>query len=214
MTWDRPLRHRIEEAARATMVGAAEVELEQMYDLPDLPPYHPYRGSLRGRVDFDSGRCFLAGPGDRWILDGADEYHFRDGRWILSKGNQGTQSTLNPMWLLGVLTCDDAVTSATEAEHGQIVADLDGDVAGRTSSAGISLDWRMVVRLHIERGRIRTMVLDTLDATSPQPRISELFRLSPRQSVAPIELPPAKCVVLGETYIEEHMERELADDES
>ncbi|MBV9194078.1 MAG: hypothetical protein JO168_08015 [Solirubrobacterales bacterium] len=186
------------------MVGSAEVELDLRFDLADLPPYEPGRGSLRGRVDFDAGRCFLAGPGERWILDGADEYQFRDGRWILSKGTPGTQPTTNPAWLLGLLARDDAVTSVVETEDGEIVTNLDGDVAGRSASAGIWPEWRMVVRLRLESGRITRMVLDTHDATSPQPQISEVFQLSSRDSLAPVELPSPESVVLGEEYIETH----------
>ena len=213
MTPGRSLRHRIEQSARATMVGAAEVELELMSDVPDLPPYEPHSSSLRGRVDFDQGRCFLAGPDGRWILDVADEYHFQDGRWILAKGSPGTHAMIHPAWLLGLLARDDAVTSATETDGGEIVAELDVDVADRTASAGIWPEWRLIARLHVENGRISRMVLDTLDQTSPRPVTSEEFRLSPRQSIAAVELPPAECVVLSETYIEEQMDRELADGE-
>ena len=205
MTQDAPIRHRIEEAARVTMVGAAEIELEQMYDIPDLPPYEPYRGTLRGRVDFDAGRCFLAGAGEQLILDGADEYRLHDGRWIVTRGAPGTQATMNPAWLLGVLARPDALISATETDEGEIVADLDVAVAGRTAAAGISPDWRMVTRLRIADGRITRMVLDALDSESPQPRTSESFQLSPRESIEPVEVPAGDSVVEGEEYIEERM---------
>jgi hypothetical protein len=212
MTQDAPIRHRIEQAARVTMVGAAEVELEQMYDIPDLPPYRPYRGTLRGRADFDAGRCFLAGAGERLILDRADEYRFHDGRWIVTRGAPGTQATMNPAWLLGVLARPDALISATETDEGEIVAELDVAVAGRTAAAGIWPEWRMVTRLRIADGRITRMVLDTLDATSPQPRTSETFQLSPRQSVEPVEVPAGESVVDGEEYIAERMNQDAHDE--
>src|ERR1700743_3784533 len=96
------------QAARDTMRGGAHVTLDLFYKFDGE---EPGRGQLTGTVDFDAGRCELSGDGERYILDGPDEYRTADGGWLVSRGRPGTQSTMNPAWLLTRLT-DAVVTGA------------------------------------------------------------------------------------------------------
>ena len=189
-------------AARATMVGCAEVALDAAVDIPDL------KGSmrLRGRVDFASGRCILEGDSGQLIPLGPDSYEQRDGQWVISTGDRGTQATYNPSWLLSFFAQPGAVIRASEAPGGEIEGELDFDLADRTAAVGIAPDYRLRFRARLLEGRVRTMLLEHIDAASGDVCISETFELGPKHEIEPIELPPPPSLMSAV----EHTERQLA----
>ncbi|HTU97513.1 MAG TPA: hypothetical protein VMF14_16825, partial [Solirubrobacteraceae bacterium] len=167
-------------AARKTMQGGAEVTVDTFYRLEGM---EPGRTRLAGTVDFDAGRCQLRGDGEQHVIDGADEYQTLDNEWILSRGRPGTQSTLDPAWLLTRLT--DAVASGDRSGD-EIVGTLDRKRADSTTT-GIAPDWTPTFRATLNGGRIVKTALE-LVGDDGEVGVSLTFAVTPAQ-VAPITLP-------------------------
>jgi hypothetical protein len=174
------MNDQLTQAAESTMRGGADVTLDLFYKFEGEDPG---RGHLAGTVDFDAGRCELSGDGERFVLDGGDEYRTQAGSWLVSRGKPGTQSMMHPAWLLARLT--DAVTNHARIGD-EIVGTLDRDRASATS-IGIADEWTPSYRVTIDDGRIATMAFELVGADG-EVGMSESFTLTPAP-IAPIALP-------------------------
>jgi hypothetical protein len=190
-------------AARNTMQASAEVTLDLFYEFEGEGPG---RSQMSGTVDFEAGRCQLSGDGEQYILDGSDEYQVREGEWVVLRGRPGTQSTLNPAWLLTRLT--DAVVSSDRVGE-EIVGALDRERVDSTS-IGLAPEWTPGYRATLKAGRIVGMALECV-GDDGQVGTSTTFALT-TATLAPISLPEHATLIADDTQTtEDGMESEWRD---
>ena len=193
----------LKRAARNTMQASAEVTLDLFYE---FEAEEPGRGQMAGKVDFEAGRCQLSGDGEQYILDGSDDYQMREGEWVVLRGRPGTQSTLNPAWLLTRLT--DAVVSSDRVGE-EIVGTLDRERVDSTS-IGLAPEWTPGYRATLKAGRIVGMAFECV-GDDGRVGTSTTFALT-TATVAPISLPEHATLIANDTQTtEDEMELEWRD---